>query len=110
MGTITFTPEPDFIGTAKGVTYTITTDKGPSITSTYTPTVTGAVAVCSDPASETTVLPGSTIGVSYGNDGGMMDTWEAVVPLEYLRRDTDVITTSTDGAISVAAGRVEAEG
>ena len=48
-GTITFTPEPDFVGSAVGVVYSIRDTAGKTISSVYAPTVTGpggAVCAC----------------------------------------------------------------
>ena len=38
-GKVTFTPEPDFVGTAKGVTVTVTDENGMTATGKYTPSV-----------------------------------------------------------------------
>ena len=43
-GTITFTPEPDFVGTATPITYQVTDSLGRTVSSTYTPTVTSLPA------------------------------------------------------------------
>jgi len=40
-GKVTFTPEPDFVGTAKGVTVKRVDENGTPVTATYTPTVLG---------------------------------------------------------------------
>ena len=40
-GKVTFTPEPDFVGTAKGVTVKLVDENGTPVTATYTPTVLG---------------------------------------------------------------------
>ena len=39
-GVITFTPLPDFTGTATPITYSVTDSLGQTVTSTYTPTIT----------------------------------------------------------------------
>lgn len=63
-GTITFTPESSFVGTARGVAYTIDDTAGNTASSTYIPTVTTSVAACSDPSKETRELPTTTFGLS----------------------------------------------
>lgn len=60
-GAIMFTPEATFVGTARGVRYTIRDTAGISVTNTYTPVVTQGTMACQVPDIQTQKLENRAI-------------------------------------------------
>lgn len=108
-GTITFTPDAAFVGTARGVVYTIRDTASITTTSTYAPIVQSGVAVCLNQSAQVATLENrSLLLYQYPSDG-------STYTVSLLRPNTGFtgIATSSDGSRVLVGGdypRVSTDG